>query len=241
MGLSLDVLEAGPVYGPASGGGGPSAVVGHGAEGPGAGWSHRFAAILAAHGMRALPVAHGGGDIFGAGRIEGVDLRMIPEAGRDLAAHGRCSWRVRLFGWSKGGEAPLLVAALAPAPFSCVAAHAAPRRRTAAFDPAAFRAGGGIARVPDAPRALVWAGHEGDLVPGRPIPLERAVVPLFLSSGTADEVVPHADTRDMARRLEAAGRPADLFVAEGQGHGLDVHVEPALWAWLAAFLGRHLG
>jgi dipeptidyl aminopeptidase/acylaminoacyl peptidase len=242
VGLSLEMTgRGGAVYGPAAGGGLPGVVVLHGAEGPGAGWSHRFAAILAAHGLLALPLAYGEGDLFGAGRIEGVDLGEIPAAGRALAAHERCAGRVGLFGWSKGGEAAMLVAALAPAPFACAAAHAAPSQVTAAFDPSAFRSGGGISRVPDAPRAWVWAGHEDDLVPGRPIPVERAAVPLFLSSGTADAVVPHADTLAMARRLEAAGSPADLFVAEGQGHGLDFGVEPALWARLAAFLRRHLG
>ena len=44
----------------------PGVVVVHGAKGPMAGWSHRFAAILAAHGLRALPRSYGAGDFFGA-------------------------------------------------------------------------------------------------------------------------------------------------------------------------------
>ena len=229
--------EAGPVYGPAPGERGlPGVVLVHGAEGPGAGWSHRFAAILAAHGFLALPVAFGEGDIFGAGPIAGVDLSAIPAAGRALAAHPRASGRVGLFGWSKGGEAALLVAALASAPFACVAAHAPPATVTGAVDPAAIRAGAALSRAPDAPRAWVWAGHDAGLAPGTPIAVERAGVPLFLSSGTADAVVPHAEALALAARAPRA----ELFVAEGQGHGLDFDAEPLLWARLTAFLRRHL-
>ena len=58
MALSLESLAPhGPVYGPAQGSRLAGVVVVHGGEGAGAGWSHRFAAILAAHGMLALPVA----------------------------------------------------------------------------------------------------------------------------------------------------------------------------------------
>jgi len=269
MGLSLEGLGgAWPVYGPAKGDGLPGIVVVHGAEGRGAGWSHRFAAILAAHGFLAVPVAYGAGDVFGAGRIEDVDLGLIPAAGTALAGHRRASGAVGLFGWSKGGEAALLVASLAPGPFCCAAAHAAPAAIGAAFDPAAIRAGAPATAGPGAPRAWLWAGHDAALVPGAPIPLERAAIPLFLSSGTADEVIPHADTLALAARagwpgggseggswLGAGSRPGagdgpeagngpragvEVFVAEGQGHGLDFEAEPALWSRLFPFLRRHL-
>jgi pimeloyl-ACP methyl ester carboxylesterase len=233
--------EAGPVYGPVraergGAGGLPGVVLVHGAEGPGAGWSHRFAAILAAHGFLALPVACGAGDLFGAGPMADVDLGVIPGAGRALAAHPRASGRVGLFGWSKGGEAALLVASLAPDPFACVAAHAPPATVTGAVDPAALRAGAGLSRAPDAPRAWAWAGHDEALAPGTPIAVERSRVPLFLSSGTADAVVPHEEALALAARAPGA----DLFALDGQGHGLDFDAEPLLWARLTAFLRRHL-
>jgi hypothetical protein len=41
------------------------------------------------------------------------------------------------------------------------------------------------------------------------------------------------------RRCEAAGRPAELFAAQGQGRGYGA--EPAIRARLPAFFGRHLG
>lgn len=208
-----------------------------------AGWSHRFAAVLAGHGFLALPLAYGTGDFFAAGPIREVDLAAVPAAGRALAAHPRAG-RVGLFGWSKGGEAALLVACLggAEGPFAAVAAHAAPDRVTGAFDPALLRAGGRwLLEDAGDPRAWVWAGHEAALAPGTRIPVEAAPMPLFLSVGTADEIWPAAQTLGMAERLAAAGRPADLFVGEGQGHAYDFATEPQLWARLAAFFGGHLG
>jgi dipeptidyl aminopeptidase/acylaminoacyl peptidase len=243
LGLTLGLLGGGwPVYGPAAGAALPGVVILHGGEGPGAGWSHRFAAILAAQGMLALPLSFGTGDVFGAGAIREVDLGIVPAAARSLAAHPRASGRVGLFGWSKGGEMALLVAALGGADFACVAAHAAADRVGNAFDAAAFRAGAPAAAFdPAGPRAWTWAGHDAALEPGAAIAVETYGGPVFLSVGTADEVWDHRMTLRLAARLAAAGRPADLMVAEGQGHGFAFDREPELWARLGAFFGRHLG
>lgn len=242
MGLTLEQGPAGPVYGPGAGAGLPGVVILHGSEGPWSGWSHRFAAILAAHGMLALPHGYGKGDVWGAGPIRDVDLGAVPAAGRALAAHPRASGRVGLLGWSKGGEMALLVASLmrAEGPFACVAAHAPTGLVTGAFDPAAFRAGPRLPVDPEGPRAWVWPGRDDRLAPGAPIPIEDCAVPVFLSIGTADPIVDPARTLALAERLAAVGRPADLLVAEGQGHGYDFDTEPVLWARLTAFFGRHL-
>ena len=230
----------GPVYGPAEGAGLPGVVVVHGAEGPMAGWSHRFAAILAAHGFLALPVSYGAGDFFGAGAIREVDLSTLPAAGAALASHSRSNGRVGLFGWSKGAEAVLTTAALTDR-FACIAAHAPPDRITGALDPATLRAGGRwLLDRPDDPRAWVWPGQDHRLAPGTPLPVTDATAPIFLSTGTADEVWPADQTLRLARRLEAAGRPPELYLAEGQGHGFDYDTEPELWARLTNFLRRHL-
>ncbi len=114
-GLTLEMLGDWPVYGPAGGGSLPGVVILHGAEGPMAGWSHRFAAILAAQGMLALPFGYGEGTIFGAGSIRGVDLSGVARAGAALAAHPRCTGRVGLLGWSRGGEAAMHLAELTEA------------------------------------------------------------------------------------------------------------------------------
>jgi acetyl esterase/lipase len=48
-------------------------------------------------------------------------------------------------------------------------------------------------------------------------------------------------TLHLAERRRAAGRPVDLVVWPGQGHGLTFDVEPLLWSRLGAFFGTHLG
>ncbi|MGY6536138.1 MAG: alpha/beta hydrolase family protein [Pararhodobacter sp.] len=252
-GLSLQQLGThGALYGPREQGstaaaGLPGVVLLHGAEGPMAGWSHRFAAILAAHGYLALAAEYGSGDLFGAGPIRDVPLPPVLDAGRALAAHPQASGRVGLFGWSKGGEAALILAALmgGAGPFACVAAHAPTGLVTGAFDPVEFRAAmaGGTPRLttePDGPRAWVWAGKDSQLAPGARIPVEDCAVPLFLSHGTADPIVPVARTQALAERLAAVGRPADLMIAEGQAHGFDFDTEPLLWVRLLAFMDRYL-
>ncbi|MFN3936961.1 MAG: alpha/beta hydrolase family protein [Gemmobacter sp.] len=248
MTLSLHQFgDWGPVYGPEGGNGLPAVVILHGSEGPMAGWSHRFAAILAAHGLLALPLSYGRGDFWSAGRIEDEPLDRVIAAGAALADHPRAG-RVGLLGWSKGGEMALLVGSLMGpgAPFACVAAHAPTGLVTGAFDPDAFRAGiaAGAPRLatdPAGPRAWVWPGKDDRLAPGAPIPIEDCPVPVFLSIGTADPVVDPARTLALADRLAAAGRPADLLEAEGQGHGYDFDTEPVLWRRLLSFFDRHLG
>ena len=74
--------------------------------------------------------------------------------------------------------------------------------------------------------------------PGSVIEIERYRGPVFLSVGDADTVADPAMTQRLARRLDEAGRPADLFVAPGQDHAFDFDTEPQLWARLLNFIGR---
>ncbi|MBF9032080.1 prolyl oligopeptidase family serine peptidase [Rhodobacterales bacterium HKCCE3408] len=232
-----DVEGIGPLYGPEADGPGPAVAILHGSEGPGAGWSHRFAAILAAHGMRALPLAYGTGDVWGAGEIREVDIAALVEQGARLRGHPSIT-TLDLFGWSRGGELAMHMAAVAGAelPFRRVAAHAPADHCVPAFDIARMRRGEPRPEATaDAGRAWVWAGQDDRLVPGRPIEIERFPRPVFLSVGAADEVWDHRMTLRLADRLATAGNPADLFVVEGQGHAYDFGVEPELWRRLLAF------
>ena len=245
-GLTLYQLgDFGPVYGPASGlarGDGPGVVILHGSEGPMAGWAHRFAAILAAHGMLALPLGYGQGDFWGAGPIRDVDLRRVAEAGRALGGDPRCRG-VGLLGWSFGAGAALLTAAFSGRdPFGCVAAHAGADVVTPAFDPAARRAGVSVLSAGAAgARAFVWSGEEAALEPLSPLPVGRIVVPVLLTVGAQDTILPPELTLRVADRLAQAGNPAEVWVAPGQGHGFDFDTEPQFWARLVAFFNRHLG
>ncbi len=65
--------------------------------------------------------------------------------------------------------------------------------------------------------------------------------PLLALHGTADETVPYAQAEALVERLKEAGVEAELFTAEGAGHGFfnrPPWYEPTLRA-LEAFLDRH--
>lgn len=239
-GPRIDAIDGvGPVYGPIEGDDLPGVVILHGSEGPMAGWNHRFAVILAMHGILALPLAYGEGDYFGVERIEDVDVSPALAAVEALGAQPRCRG-AGLFGWSMGGTLTLLVASgvadAAQLPFA--AAHAPLDAAPEAFEPERFRAGEGRDGAADAPRAFRWAGHDDLLTPGRPIGIERYQGPVFLSTGDGDSVTDPARTRRLAARLKAAGNTPDLFIASGQDHALDFGAEPQLWARLSRFIGR---
>ena len=238
MALSiLEIAGVGPLYVPVGDGPWPGLMILHGSEGPGAGWSHRFAAILAAHGVAALPYGYGTGDVWGAGEIREVDISRIAAAGDALGRHPALG-TLDLLGWSRGGELAMHLGAIGAAelPFRRIAAHAPADICIPAFDAAKMRAG--LQRGEEEARAWVWPGEDARLRPGKAIEIERFPRPVFLSVGTADEVWDHRMTLNLAARLEAAGNPADLYLAEGQGHALDFATEPELWARLLAFIRR---
>lgn len=240
-GLSLrQIGDIGPLYAPVCAPPGPAVMILHGSEGAGAGWSHRFAAILAAHGQRALPYAYGGGDVWGAGDIRDVDISVIPDAAERLSRDADIT-AVDLFGWSRGGELAMHLGAIGAAdlPIRRLAAHAPADHCQPAFVVSAFRGGDpSPAATATAPRAWRWPGQDARLVPGTAIEIERFPRPVFLSVGDADQIWDHAMTLRLADRLAAAGNPADLFVGPGQDHAFDFNTEPHLWARLLAFLRR---
>lgn len=240
MALSLEVLGKFPVYGPAEGENLAGVVILHGSEGPWAGWSHRFAAILAAHGYLAMPHGYGEGTFWGAGGIKNVPISDVMDSVDALAAHPRCRG-AGIFGWSRGGELAMLVASLVAnaerLPF--VAAHAPSNTVNAAFDPEAFKANP-ASRGQTKDRAWDWPEHSDKLAPGLPIEIENYPGPVFLSVGTADEIWDHQMTLYLSARLKAAGNPADLLIADGQGHGYDFDREPELWERLFTFIERSL-
>lgn len=242
--ITIDEIAAvGPLYAPQGDRPVPTVMILHGAEGAGSGWSHRFAAILAAYGIAAVPYSYGAGDVFGAGDIRDVDVSAVFDAGARLALHARVAG-LGLLGWSRGGELAMILAGYGGTdlPFRAIAAHAPADRVMSAFDVAAFRDGGMmVSNDHDARRAWVWdkAGVPA-LAPGTPIPAERFSGPVFLSVGDRDEVWDHAMTLRLAERRRAAGCPTDLWIAVGQGHALDFAAEPELWGRLESFFAAHL-
>jgi pimeloyl-ACP methyl ester carboxylesterase len=76
-------------------------------------------------------------------------------------------------------------------------------------------------------RAALDAQRVGELTTG---------VPALLLHGTADEIIPVEDSRELLERLCAGGTRARLVERNGQNHG--VQPEPELSAWIADRFAR---
>lgn len=235
-------------YGPAGNGPFPSILLLHGSEGGFAGWSHRNAVMLAAHGFLAYPHPYAlGGSFLEAGPMKDIPLDRTVDALNLLRAHPFCAGKVGVYGVSRGGEHALLLSSLMARDGitghpDAVAVHAPADVIVAAFDPRAWRDKGDSSwKVWDpADRAWTWRGTSDDLKPTTPIEIERYAGPLFLSHGTKDEVWDVAMTRRLEARLISNGKMPEIHYYEGQAHGFDAIGENAHLENLVAFFTRHL-
>ncbi|SEG10429.1 hypothetical protein SAMN04487953_113111 [Billgrantia desiderata] len=109
----------------------------HGSEGAWSGWSHRNAAILAAHGFLAFPFGYSsGGNAWNAGHIVDCPLDRTAQA---LAALRDFPFVGGLYGVSRGAEHALLLTSLMardemPGIPEAVAAHSPPDVVCGGFD-----------------------------------------------------------------------------------------------------------
>ena len=103
----------GTTYRPPGEGPFPAIMVLHGSEGACSGWSHRNAAILAAHGFLAFPFGYSeGGNAWNAGNITDVSLDRTVEALDALRDFSFTGSRLGMYGVSRGAEHMLLLASL---------------------------------------------------------------------------------------------------------------------------------
>jgi len=238
----------GTTYGPPGDGPFPAVMLFHGSEGAWSGWSHRNAAILAAHGFLAFPFGYSkGGNAWNAGNIVDVPLDRAADALAALRAFSPVGEHVGVYGVSRGAEHALLLASMMARDDmdglpDAIAAHSAPDVVCGAFDSRRWRDAGdpGWQSWDPAQRAWTWRGSSDDLLPTSPIEAERFPGPMFLSHGTADTVWSVDMTRRLADRLERHGRTPEVHYYEGQDHvpgsaGENDHHEK-----LIAFLDRHL-
>lgn len=241
--------EWGTTYGPSGDGPFPAIMVLHGSEGGWSGWSHRIAAILAAHGFLAFPLAYSrSGNAWNAGSIIDVSLDRTVQALAALRAFEFSGDRVGVYGVSRGAEHALLVSALMAADGiaggpDAVAVHSPPDIVCAGFDSNTRRDRSDPDwQSPDpGKRAWTWMGSSEALKPTTPIEAERIVAPLFISHGTADEVWSVEMTRRLEARLIAAGRSPEVHYVEGQGHLFDGIRENELHEKLLGFFERTIG
>lgn len=216
----------GTTYGPPGEGPFPAVLLLHGSEGPWSGWSHRNAAILAAHGFLAFPFGYSkGGNAWNAGNIIDVPLDRTVEALAALRGFAPAGPRLGLYGVSRGAEHALLLAALMARDGDrgmpdAIAAHSPPDVICGSFDSRSWRDAGDPGWQPWDPghRAWSWKGSSDGLLPTTPIEIERYPGPLFLSHGTADRVWSVEMTRRLADRLHRHGRSPEVHLYEGQDH-----------------------
>lgn len=238
----------GVTYGPPGDGPFPAIMLLHGSEGAWAGWSHRDAMLLAAHGFLAFPYGYSsGGNAWNAGHIIDYPLDRSAEALRALQSFQYVGERVGLYGISRGAEHALLLASLmakdsvAGMP-AAIAAHSPPDVVCGAFDARGFRDAGdpGWQAWDVGKRAWTWQGSHEGLLPTTPIEIERYPGPLFLSHGTQDRMWSVEMTKWLEKRLLENGHSPEVHYYEGEDHipssaGQNKHYE-----LLLGFFLKHL-
>ena len=235
-------------YSPPGDGPFPAILLLHGSDGKWSGWSHRTAAILAAHGFLAMPFGYSnGGNSWNAGDIIDVPLDRTAEALVALRTNPLSGNRIGLYGVSRGAEHALLLASLmvrdgvAGLP-DAIAVHAPPDVICGAFNAKMFRDSGDPGWQPWDPanRAWTWRGSSDELLPTTAIEIERFEGPLFLSHGTLDATWSAEMTRRLRDRLKRQGRTPDVHFYEGEGHGFRSDPENQHHELLIGFFTRHL-
>lgn len=222
--------DLGVTYGPPGEGPFPAIMVLHGSEGGWAGWSHRNAVILAAHGFLAYPHAYSrDGNAWNAGSIRDVPLDATEAALGALKSFSFCSGKIGLYGVSRGGEHALLLASLLAQESDAVmpdaiAVHSPADVVVGAFDAKRWRDSGdpGWQVWDPAERAWTWRGSSEKLTPTTPIEIERYGGRLFISHGTADQTWDVEMTRRLEARLYSHGRSPEVHYYEGEGHGFSL-------------------
>lgn len=238
----------GTTYGPPGDGPFPAVLLLHGSEGGWSGWSHRNAAILAAHGFLCFPLNYSrGGNMWNAGSIRDVPLDETVDAIKALRSFAPCTGKLGVYGISRGGEHALLVTSLMAAENDsaqpdAVAAHSPADVVCGAFDAKIWRDKGdpGSQVWDPAQRAWTWRGESDDLKPSTPIEIERYEGPLFISHGTEDTVWSVEMTRRLEQRLRDHDRQPEIHYYEGEGHGWSADAENRHHDLLIAFFTRHL-
>ena len=165
--------------------------------------------------------------------------------------------RIGVWGYSAGGQLAALLgvtqADMAPANAGSPAKQAGPAPEASGNGQRAkvraVVAGGApcdFSQVP--PNNLALSFWLGGTRAGKPdvyrsaspaLQVSAGCPPMFFYHGQQDQLVPLAQATDMARRLEAAGVPHDLYVVRGAGHRGAMFDRPAMEKGIA-FLTKYL-
>jgi dienelactone hydrolase len=216
---------------------GPGLVLLHGSEGGDAGFSDLMAMDLASRGFSVLAFSyyHSPGTPY---VLANIPIERTEEAARWLKdsswVHGN---KVGLYGVSRGAEQAVLLASLLSdsSVISAVGVHAPYHAVVESFDPETYDSVPGPYGRP----LPAWTYRGTVPPPGAAIELEKFAGPVFLSHGTRDEVWGVEETRELERRLVAAGKAPEVHYWPGEGHILD-SARPAFMNALSGFFSREL-
>jgi dienelactone hydrolase len=216
---------------------GAAILILHGSEGGSAPYAMDQAADLAAHGYAVLAFAYF--DVPGSGLPKEL---LEVSLDRTLAAADwlkRRYGRVHLVGASRGGEQALELASLDPEMrrFDAVAGEVPSSQIWGAWDHTKLRA------ILDRHGRIrpAWTLGGRPLEEGEPIAIERYPGPIYLQGSGRDDVWPSVEfVRQLERRLERAGKHAEVHIMPRERHVLSEAGHRQASQWLLDFLDRAL-
>ncbi|MCA9591322.1 MAG: alpha/beta fold hydrolase [Myxococcales bacterium] len=230
----------------------PGVVMLHGSEGGTEPFLPEFAAELSKQGFVVVTLCW-----FGCqgtpDRVLRVPLDRVTEVGNWLSEAPEVRGGVGLFGWSRGGEAAVLVTSLLAdtKPYRAVAVHAPSDTIVASFDPktqdSVFETSAQTGRTVPAP-AWTWKGQDlfGEpttdfRTPGPRIVVEKYPGPVYVSAGERDEIWEVG----RSRRIVSARATVPSLVTQshfwpGEGHVLSTASAAKQHAEIATFFKTHL-
>jgi carboxymethylenebutenolidase len=181
----------------------------------------------------------------GPGRAEKYYLRLA----EDLARHGYISLFVRYYDRGRKGRGNRAIWARTIGDTLTFAAGLPDvdpdRMALLGYSQGAFLA---LNDAPSDPRIRAVVAFYGGLSPGFFPAAEENMPPTLLFHGTADRIVPVRRSLQTLELLRRAGRPADLVVYPGAGHGFNLNSRQGAnavaakdsWARTLTFLDFHL-
>lgn len=193
-----------------------------------------------------------GRSFLGAGQREwGGKMQTDLEDGvKWLVARGTADPnRVGIFGWSYGGYAAMMALASAPDMFKCGVSLEGVSNLVRVLNSTEVRSRTGDwgREIGSAERAF-WQQVIGDrsddaaLKAASPVfNVDKIKAPLFLAHGSDDLTVPSTDSTDMESAMKRGGKPVELLMVPGEGHGfVQERSVKLLYERLDAFLAKNL-
>jgi dipeptidyl aminopeptidase/acylaminoacyl peptidase len=157
--------------------------------------------------------------------------------------------RVGIFGGSYGGYAAMMALAAAPDMFKCGISEDGVANLVRMLNSTRIegKSGDWGRRVTSAEQAF-WQlviGNRRDEATLKAVSpvfnVDKIKAPLFLAHGSDDLVVPSVESTDMESAMKRAGKPVELLVVPGEGHGIvQEKNRKVLYERLDAFLAKNL-